>query len=130
MANAMTYIEAVNAGIKALGEGNPEAVEKLNALVVQLGKRGTKGGMTKTQKENVILREAILGALTDAGRFISPAEIKEYEGLEELSVPKIGALMKQLIAEGKAQKHMHKKHVLYAVAGVEFVAPEAEAEAE
>ena len=129
MAN-MTYKDAVNVAITALGDTNPEAVEKLNAMLVQLNKRGSGGGMTKTQRENEVLKGMILEILQEADAFIAPTEIKEHEGLEHLTVPKIGALMKQLIDAGQAQKHKHKKHILYARAGIDFIDPDAPAEDE
>ena len=45
----MTYAEAINIAIEALGEG--EAVERLEALKAQLAKRGSgKKGLTKTRR--------------------------------------------------------------------------------
>ena len=126
MANQMTYVEAINHGITALGETNPEAVERLNALIIQLNKRGTKGGLTKTQKQNETLKEIILEILAEAEEFLPMADIMADERLADLSPQKMGALLGQLIKADKAQRHVYKKRTLYAVKGVEFVAPNAE----
>lgn len=130
MAN-MTYKDAVNVAITALGDTNPEAVEKLNAMLVQLNKRGSGGGMTKTQRENEVLKGMILEILQEADAFIPPTDIQADDRMPDtLTIPKIGALMKQLIDAGQAQKHKHKKHILYARAGIDFVDPDATAEDE
>ena len=54
------------------------------------------------------------------------ADIMADERLADLSPQKMGALLGQLIKADKAQRHVHKKRTLYAVKGVEFVAPDAE----
>lgn len=126
MANQMTYVEAINHGITALGNTNPEAIERLNALIEQLNKRGSKGGMTKTQKLNETLKEIILEILAEAEEFMPMADIMADERLADLSPQKMGALLGQLIKADKAQRHIYKKRTLYAVKGVEFVAPDAE----
>ncbi len=135
MAN-MTYKDAVNVAITALGDTNPEAVEKLNAMLVQLNKRGSGGGMTKTQKLNERIKGVILEILTEAEEFLPMADIMADERLTNLtendepvkvSPQKMGALLGQLIKADEAQRHVHKKRTLYAVKGVEFVAPEDEA---
>ena len=135
MANQMTYVEAINHGITALGETNPEAIERLNALIEQLNKRGSKNGPTKTQKLNEKIKGIILEILAEAEEFLPMADIMADERLTDLtennepvkvSPQKMGALLGQLIKAGKAQRHVHKKRTLYAVKGVEFVAPDAE----
>ena len=126
MANQMTYVEAINHGITALGETNPEAIERLNALIEQLNKRGSKNGPTKTQKLNEKIKGIILEILAEAEEFLPMADIMADERLADLSPQKMGALLGQLIKADKAQRHVHKKRTLYAVKGVEFVAPDAE----
>ena len=130
MANVMTYAQAIEIAIKALGETNPEAVERLNALTAQLAKRGSKGGMTKTQKENEVLKGIIFEILNEAGKFILMADIRADERMADLSVQKVGALLGQMVKAETIQKVVHKKKTMYAVKGVEFVAPKAEVEAE
>ena len=131
MANQMTYATAIEIAIKALGETNPEAVERLNALTVQLAKRGSKGGMTKTQKANEGIKEIFLAILEEAEGFIPMTELLADERLpqeedKKVSPQKAGALLGQLVKAEKVVRHVHKKRTLYAIAGTEFVAPEAE----
>jgi len=122
----MTYAQALAIAITAIGDTNTEAVERLNALTAQLAKRSSKGGMTKTQKVNETLKGIILEILAEAEEFMSMADIMADERLTDLSPQKMGALLGQLIKADKAQRHVYKKRTLYAVKGVEFVAPDAE----
>ncbi len=122
----MTYAQALAIAITAIGDTNAEAVERLNALTAQLAKRSSKGGMTKTQKVNETLKGIILEILAEAEEFMPMADIMADERLADLSPQKMGALLGQLIKADKAQKHVYKKRTLYAVKGVEFVAPDAE----
>ena len=122
----MTYVQAIAIAITAIGDTNPEAVDRLNTLTVQLNKRGTKNGMTKTQKANEALKDIILEILAEVGEFVPMADLMADERLADLSPQKMGALLGQLIKADKAQRHVYKKRTLYAVKGVEFVAPDAE----
>lgn len=125
MAN-MTYVEAINFALTAIGDTNPEATEKLNALAHQIAKRGTKTGLTKTQKANEALKAVILEILADAEGFMYMADLMADERLAGLSPQKMGALLGQLVKADEVVKHVHKKRTMYAVKGVEFVAPDAE----
>ena len=135
MANVMTYATAIDFAIKALGDTNPEAVERLNALTVQLAKRGTKGGLTKTQKLNEKIKGIILEILEEAEDYVPMTALLEDErltGLVENDEPvkvspqKAGALLGQLIKAEKVVRYVYKKRTLYAIAGTEFVAPDTE----
>jgi len=126
MANTtMTYATAIEIAIKALGDTNPEAVERLTALTAQLAKRGSKGGPTKTQKQNEVLKATILEILGEFEDFIPMADLLADDRLPaDMSVQKAGALLGQLVKAEKVVKVVHKKKTLYAIAGTEFVAPD------
>ena len=127
MANVMTYATAIDFAIKALGDTNPEAVDRLNALTAQLAKRGTKGGMTKTQKANEEIKAVILDILAEVEEFVPMADLLADDRLPEgMSVQKMGALLGQLVKADKVVRKVYKKRTLYAIAGTEFVAPDAE----
>ena len=129
MTKTMTYAVAIDTAITAIGETNPEAVERLKALQAQLAKRGSKGGMTKTQKLNEEIKAIILEVLGDAEGYIPMAEILGDARMPEgMSVQKCGALLGQLVKAEEVAKVVHKKRTLYALAGVEFVAPDTKAE--
>ena len=142
MTKTMTYAEAIDNAIALFSQGgqvdaeDKETVERLEALKAQLAKRGSKGGLTKTQKLNEEIKAVLLDILGEAGEFIIMADIREDERVAEYSVQKVGALLGQLVKAGEVQKNVFKKRIFYAVKGVDFVAPEtvaddeAEAEAE
>ena len=125
MAN-MTYVEAINFALTVMGDTNPEATEKLNALAVQIAKRGTKTGLTKTQKANETLKAVILEILADTEEFMYMADLMADERLAGLSPQKMGALLGQLVKADEVVKQVYKKRTMYAVKGIEFVAPDAE----
>lgn len=121
MTKTMTYAEAINIAIKAIGDTNAEATDRLNKLIEQLAKRGSKKGMTKTQKENEVIMDTIMEILESADGFISMSTLIADDLLPEgLSTQKVGALLKKLIDAGKVQKVIHKKKAMYAVVGVDF----------
>lgn len=136
MTKTMTYAEAIDNAIALFSQGgqvdaeDKETVERLEALKAQLAKRGSKGGMTKTQKLNEEIKAVLLDILGEAGEFITMADIREDERVAEYSVQKVGALLGQLVKAGEVQKNVFKKRTFYAVKGVDFVAPEAVAEDE
>ena len=127
---AMTYAQALEIALTAIGDGNAEATERIKALSAQLAKRGSKGGLTKTQKLNEEIKAVLLDILGEAGEFITMADIREDERVAEYSVQKVGALLGQLVKAGEIQKNVFKKRTFYAVKGVDFIAPEAVAEDE
>lgn len=127
---AMTYAQALEIALTAIGDGNAEATERIKALSAQLAKRGSKGGLTKTQKLNEEIKAILLDILGEAGEFITMGDIREDERVAEYSVQKVGALLGQLVKAGEIQKNVFKKRTFYAVKGVDFVAPEAVAEDE
>lgn len=131
MSNTMTYAEALNIALNAIGDSNAEATDRINKLIEQLAKRGSKKGMTKTQKENEAIMDTIMEILESADGFISMSALIADDLLPEgLSTQKVGALLKKLIDAGKAQKVIHKKKAMYAVAGIDFVDPDADASSE
>jgi delta-aminolevulinic acid dehydratase/porphobilinogen synthase len=124
----MTYAVAIDVALEALGASNPEATERLTALKNQLAKRGSKGGMTKTQKANEVIKTMILEILSEAEAFIPMAEILADSRMPEgMSPQKCGALLGQLVKADEVVKHIYKKRTFYALTGTEFVAPDAEA---
>lgn len=123
----ITYAIAIDFAIKALGDSNPEATERLTALKAQLAKRGSKGGPTKTQKENEVLKATILEILGEVEDFVPMADLLADDRLPDgLSTQKMGALLGQLVKAEQVVKTVYKKRTLYAIAGTEFVAPDAE----
>lgn len=127
---AMTYAQALEIALTAIGDGNAEATERIKALMSQLAKRGSRGSLTRTQKLNEEIKAVLLDILGEAGEFITMGDIREDERVAEYSVQKVGALLGQLVKAGEIQKNVFKKRTFYAVKGVDFIAPEAVAEDE
>ena len=90
-------------------------IERLerNALKAKSGERK----MTKTQRENVALKEQIAGILANCENGTQAKEIAAEMGL---SVQKVSALCKQLVEGGAVVKTEGAKHVtLFALANEE-----------
>ena len=117
LAIAIAIAMALAIAIEALGADHAEATDRLKALTAQLAKRGSKGGLTKTQKANEGLKAIILEILGEAGAFMLMADLMADERLADLSVQKMGALLGQLVKAGEVQKVVHKKRTMYAVEG-------------
>ena len=106
----MTYAEALTFGIEALGAC--EASERLEALKAQLAKRGSgKHGMTKTQKENEVLKERILEVLAEGG--LTATEVGEAL---DLKCQKASALLKQLVEAEAVNRVKEGKTVRFELA--------------
>ena len=117
MANTMTYAQAIEIAVKALGDTNPEAVDRLNKLTEQLAKRssGSKG-LTKTQKQNEVIKEMIKDILSEAEKPIGMVTLIADPHLPDgMSTQKLGALIRQMIQDGIVEKSKDKKHVVYAL---------------
>ena len=102
MAN-MTYAQAIDIAIAALGEG--EASARLEALKAQLAKRGSSKSPTKTQKENVAVMESIVNALAAHEEPVTITELmRDHEELGGYTNQKLSALLRQLKDAGKVEK--------------------------
>lgn len=82
-----------------------------------LEKKSSKSGQTKTQKENEILMEQLVGALGEMEKAVT---ISEFQGLSKaevatLSNQKISALLKKLVESGKVVKTVEKKKSYFSV---------------
>lgn len=82
-----------------------------------LDKKASSKAMTKTQKENVGLKETIVNALKDIGEPISITDlIKRSVDLADYSNQKISALVKQLVADGLVVRTEDGRKTLFSVA--------------
>lgn len=86
------------ANIATLLAGNEEVVDFCNHEIELLENRKTsKHGMTKVQKANVEVKEAIVNALAAAGSALTVTELLTCEGLAGYTNQKISALLRQLV---------------------------------
>lgn len=115
----MTYVQAVDSAINFIndniqyGDDFEEVVEKLEALKVQLAKRGTSKTPTKTQKENEGVMETILEVLADNGDRMTVTEMLADDRLNGYTNQKISALLRKLRDVKKVDKIMEKKKAYF-----------------
>ena len=95
------------------GDDFCEVVEKLEALKVQLAKRGTSKTPTKTQKENEGVMETILEVLADNGDRMTVTEMLADDRLNGYTNQKISALLRKLRDAKKVDKIMEKKKAYF-----------------
>lgn len=98
-------------------ENKAEMLNFLAHEVELLNKKSSKSGQTKTQKENVLLMEQLVVALSEMKK---PVTISEFQGLSKaevatLSNQKLSALLKKLVEENKVVKTVEKKKSYFSV---------------
>ena len=111
----MTRVEMFNA-IKAIPQvaENQEMVDFIDKQIAQLAKR--KSAESKTQKENKALREVVGDAMTVLDKPATATQIMKSDAyLSELSLPKVSALLKKLIEEGRVERTIEKKIALFSL---------------
>lgn len=106
-------------------QANEEYTTELNKIIAQLEKKNTKGGVTKTQKENEIVANMLVEELEKVGKPITITDlmnasevIKEYrlENGNALSNQKISAIFKQLVENKTIVKVIDKKKSYFSIA--------------
>ena len=108
----LTYAQAIDMAIK--GKIDEAVIEKLEALKVQLAKRGSgKHGLTKTQKEGLELMERIVEALADAEDGMTATEVG---GAVDVTCQRASALLKKLVEDERIRKDKQGKQVRFYLA--------------
>lgn len=111
----MTRVEMFNA-IKAIPQvaENQEMVDFIDKQIAQLAKR--KSAESKTQKENKALMEVVVDAMAVLNKPATATQImKSDASLLELSLPKVSALLKKLIEDGRVERTIEKKIALFSL---------------
>ena len=111
----MTRVEMFNA-IKAIPQvaDNQEMVDFIDKQIAQLAKR--KSAESKTQKENKALMEVVVDAMEVLNKPATATQImKSDASLSELSLPKVSALLKKLIEDGRVERIIEKKIALFSL---------------
>ena len=109
----MTYAQAIDNAIN--GNINDEVVERLEALKAQLAKRGSgKHSMTKTQKENEVLKGRILEILAEVDEGLTATEVGEEIGVK---CQKASAILKQMVDAGDVARNKVGKVVRFVAVG-------------
>lgn len=100
--------------------GRADLVEVINHEIELLDKKRASGKMTKTQTENVDIKEMILQALADIGEPISITDLlaKSPELAEKTnnSNQKVSALMTQLKNSNQVVRTTNGKKALFSIA--------------
>ena len=116
----MTKRDWFNEMIKVVEESAYEdkagAVEFLTHEIELLERKSGKSGMTKTQKENVGIRETIKEVLTDVGKPVTISELMTDERLSAFSNQKLSTLIHQLMKAGEVVRTEDKKKAYFAIA--------------
>ena len=111
----MTRVEMFNA-IKAIPQvaDNQEMVDFIDKQIAQLAKR--KSAENKTQKENKALMEVVVDAMEVLNKPATATQIMKSDSyLSELSLPKVSALLKKLIEDGRVERTIEKKIALFSL---------------
>jgi len=112
MTNKMTYAMAIDSAIA--GNINDEVIEKLEALKVQLAKRGSgKHGLTKAQKEGQVLMEGIVESLAEVDEGMTATEVGAAVGV---TCQRASALLKKLVEDERVRKDKVGKQVRFFLA--------------
>lgn len=121
----MTYAQAIDFAIEMIHDGEAnfngftaaEYLEKLEALKAQLAKRNGSGkkGMTKTQKENEVIKEVILNVLADHEERMTVSDMIADERLNGYTNQKISALLRQLVDKEMVEKTMEKRKAYFII---------------
>ena len=81
-----------------------------------LDRKHSKTSQTKTQKENELIKESIVKALTEIDRHVTITELQnESAEMEVYSNQKLSALLKQLVQSGIVTKTIDKKKSYFSV---------------
>ena len=121
MSNKITKRESFKMIIEVL-ENNDRAdlVEVMNHEIELLDKKKTSGKMTKTQTENVGIKEIILQALATANEPMTITDLLknnvELYDATAGSNQKVSALMTQLKKENKVVRTTNGKKALFSIA--------------
>lgn len=111
----MTRVEMFEA-IKAIPQvaDNQEMVDFIDKQIAQLAKR--KSAESKTQKENKALMEVVVDAMAVLNKPATATQIMKSDAyLSELSLPKVSALLKKLIEDGRVERTIEKKIALFSL---------------
>ena len=99
-------------------ENKAEMVAFIEHEIELLNKKSSKSGQTKTQKENEILKEELMVALTEMEKPVTISNFCELTShpVGKLSNQKLSALLNQLVKAGRVVKTVEKKKSYFAVA--------------
>lgn len=93
-----------------------DVINFVNHEIELLNRKHSKTSQTKTQKENELIKESIVKALTEIDRPVTITELQnESAEMEVYSNQKLSALLKQLVQSGIITKTIDKKKSYFSV---------------
>lgn len=93
-----------------------DVINFVNHEIELLDRKHSKTSQTKTQKENELIKESIVKALTEIDRPVTITELQnESAEMEVYSNQKLSALLKQLVQSGIVAKTVDKKKSYFSV---------------
>ena len=110
----MTRVEALEIAIN-LADGQDEVVEKLESIKAQLSKKRTSTSPTKKQRENEVVKDEIFAILSESESKLRASDIVKLAD-EKYTLPKVTAMLKQLVDSGKVVREVEKKISYFSVA--------------
>jgi hypothetical protein len=120
MANKVTKKDRFNALYKLVENSNvadkTELLGFIDHEIELLEKKASAKTQTKTQKENVGVKEIIVAVIEENDKAMTISEMLVDERLNEYTNQKISALCKQLVESGVLVKVADKKKSLFALA--------------
>ena len=99
----------------AKANGRDDLVEFAKGRIAVLDKKAENKKPTKTQEENVAIKNEIASVLTSEGATVTEIQSKS-EMLGGLSNQRVSALLRQMIADGVVVKTVDKKKSYFALA--------------
>lgn len=93
-----------------------DVINFVNHEIELLDRKHSKTSQTKTQKENELIKESIVKALTEIDRPVTITELQNKSAeMEVYSNQKLSALLKQLVQSGIVTKTIDKKKSYFSV---------------
>lgn len=93
-------------------ENKEEILNFINHEIELLNRKSVKSEQTKTQKENIKIKENIAEILTD---FNKPVTVSEIIAVNGLSNQKVSALLRQMVKDGKVERTEEKKKAYFSL---------------
>ena len=116
MANKMTQRDYFNEIIALARENDRmDIVTFAEGRIEALDKKSGSKKPTKTQEENISLKEEIVSVLTSEGATVTEIQAKS-DVLDSLSNQRVSALLKQLVEAGRVVKTIDKKKSYFSIA--------------
>lgn len=118
MANKITQKDYFNMIIEMAKEmGRDDIIDFAKGRIEALEKKAGSKKPTKTQAENVALKNVILSVMSNEGMTVTEIQSKDNV-LSDLSNQKVSALIRQLVESGDVIKTVDKKKSYFSLAEV------------